>query len=76
MWSRVTEGEDDEVERLHRLKSALDLEIDVGNERGRVACPNCPHDGDWRTEPGGWMFSCGECGARVDGKFPGRRVAN
>lgn len=72
----MDEGEDDKVERLHRLKTALDIEIGGGNERGRVACPNCRHDGDWRTERGGWMFSCEECGVRVDGRFPARRVAN
>jgi hypothetical protein len=71
----VDEAEN-KLERLHRLKSALDIEIGGGKERGRVACPNCPHDGDWRTEVGGWVFSCEECGVRLDGRFPARRIAN
>ena len=72
----MDEGESERIERVHRLKSAIDREIGAGYERGALACPNCPRDGDWRTEPGGWLFSCEECGVRVDGRFSPKRSVN
>lgn len=65
-----------EFERIDRLKSAVDREIGAGHEKGSLACPNCPHDGAWRTEPGGWSFFCEVCGVQVDARFPPMRSAN
>lgn len=65
-----------DIERLEGLKSAVDREMRAGHEKGSLACPNCPHDGDWRTEPGGWLFHCEACGARVEAQFPRTRKVN
>lgn len=64
------------IGRLHLLKSAIDREIGGGKESGRIACSNCPHDGQWHMAIGGWLFSCDECGVSIDGRFSPVRSVN
>jgi hypothetical protein len=64
------------IAHLHLPKSAIDREIGGGTESGRIACPHCPHDGQWNMEVGGWLFSCDECGVSIDGRFSPVRSVN
>jgi predicted RNA-binding Zn-ribbon protein involved in translation (DUF1610 family) len=64
------------IGRLHRLKSAIGHEIDAGNANGAIACPNCPHDGEWHAQTNDWLFSCEECGVRVEGRSSRVRSVN
>ncbi len=67
---------DTSIGRLHLLKSAIDSEIGRGKENGRIACPNCPQDGQWHMEIGGWLFACDECDVSIDGRFSRVRSVN
>lgn len=64
------------IKRIDRLKSVIVSGIMAGKDGGTLACPNCPYEGTWRTEPGGWIFSCEECNVRVDGRFSSKRSAH
>lgn len=64
------------IGRLHSLKSAIGREIEARKAGGAIACPNCPHDGEWHARTSDWLFSREEYGARVEGRSSRVRSVN